>query len=200
MVGRNVLGRRLGPIGASPWLNSVTDDFAAMASAALLAILAFGHVLAAMGWLGGGILTTFVLGPNLRRLPPAASVAFNAKVLPQIIRFVQAMIGATFLFGVLLLYFYYDGNLSVLSTSSQGLVLSAGIVLALVTAAVVWTVTVPSFKKVIGIANTLLQGGQQQPPPDLIKYGRRARIGSLTGVILLLGVLLTMVSAGFGLY
>jgi uncharacterized membrane protein len=171
-----------------------------MASAAILALLAYGHVLAAMGWLGGGILTTFVLGPNLRRMPPAASLEFNAKVLPRIIRFVEAMIGATFLFGILLLYFYYDGNFSILSTSSQGMVLSGGIVLALLTAVVVWTVTIPSFKKVIAIANGLLQGSQQAPPPELMRYGKRARMGSIIGVLLLLTVLATMISAGFGLY
>ncbi|MGP8124460.1 MAG: hypothetical protein ACLQEQ_01115 [Nitrososphaerales archaeon] len=171
-----------------------------MASAALLAILAYGHVLSAMGWLGGGILTTFVIGPNLRKLPSAASLEFNAKVLPRIIRFVQAMIGSTFLFGILLLYYYYNGSFSPLSTSSQGMELSLGIILALLTAVVVWTVTVPSFQKVIKIANDLLQGGQQAPPPDLAKYGRRARMGSLVGILLLLIVLATMISAGFNFY
>jgi uncharacterized membrane protein len=169
-----------------------------MVSAALLGILALGHVLAAMGWLGGGLLTTFVLGPNLRKLQPAANLEFNAKVLPRILRFVQAMIGATLLFGVLLLYYYYGGDLSTFSKTSQGMELSVGIALALVTAAVAWTVTFPSFNKVVKIANGLLQGGQ--PPPELMKYGRRARIGSLIGVTMLLIVVATMVFAGFGFY
>jgi uncharacterized membrane protein len=169
-----------------------------MASAALLAILAYGHVLSAMGWLGGGILTAFVLGPNLRKLPPAAALEFNPKVVPQILRFIQVMIGTTFLFGVLLLYYYYDGNFSPLSTTSQGMELAAGVVLALAAAAVAFSVTVPSFKKIVKIANSLLQGGQQPPPPELMKYGKRAKMGSLVGVALLLTVLAMRVSAGFG--
>jgi uncharacterized membrane protein len=170
-----------------------------MAPAALLAILAFGHVLAAIGWLGGGILTGLVLAPNLRKLPPSAGLEFNAKVLPPIIRFVQAAIGSTFLFGILLLYFYYDGNFSAMSTTTQGEELATGVVLALAAAGVAFSVTFPSFNKVVKIAKGLLQGGGQ-PPPELMKYGKRARMGSIAGVVLLLIVLATMVSAGFGFY
>ena len=171
-----------------------------MASAAVLAVLAYGHVLSAMGWLGGGILTALVIGPNLRKLTSAASLEFNAKVLPRVIRFVQVMIGTTFLFGILLLYYYYNGSFSPLSTTTQGMELSLGIILALLTAVVVWTVTVPSFQRVIKISNDLLEGGQQAPPPDLAKYGGRARMGSLAGILLLLVVLAAMISAGYGFY
>jgi uncharacterized membrane protein len=167
-------------------------------SAALIGILALGHVLSAMGWLGGGLLTTFVLGPNLRKLQPAASMEFNAKVLPRIIRFVQVMIGTTLLFGILLLYFYFGNGLSAFMGTPQGMELSLGIVLALATAVVAWTVTFPSFNNVIKIANGVLQGGQ--PSPELAKYGRRARMGSLVGVTLLLITLATMVFSGFGFY
>lgn len=170
-----------------------------MADQLLIAILAYGHVLSAMGWLGGGILTTFVLGPNVRKMAPTASLEFNSKVLPKILRFVQVMIGTTFLFGLLLLYFFYDGDLSLLTKSSQGLEITAGIVVALIAAAVVWSVTVPSFRKVIQIAGSVLQGGQQAPPPEMMKYGKRARQGSLVGILLLLVVLATMIAAGFGL-
>ena len=151
-----------------------------------------------MGWLGGGILTTFVLGPNVRSMPPVAILEFNSKVLPKVIRFVQAMIGTTFLFGLLLLYFFYNGDLSLLTRTSQGLELTVGIVLALVTAVVVWTVTVPSFRKVIRMAGEALQR-QQPPPPEMMKYGKRARQGSLIAIGLLLIILAMMISAGFGL-
>jgi len=171
-----------------------------MVSAALLSVLAFGHVLSAMGWLGGGILTTFVIGPNLRNLPSVAALEFNAKVLPRIITFVQIMIGSTFLFGILLYYYYFNGNFSSLASTPEGMEIDFGIILALVTAVVVWTVTVPSFKKVIRISNDLLKGGQQAPPPELAKYGKRARIGSTVGVLLLLVVLATMVAVGFSFF
>lgn len=171
-----------------------------MASTALLAVLAYGHILSAMGWLGGGILTTFVIGPNLQNMPSAANLEFNAKVLPKIIRFVQVMIGTTFLFGILLFYELYSGNFSSLGSTSYGMELYAGILLSLVAAVVVWTVTVPSFKKIIKIAKDLLQGRQQGPPPELAKYGKRARMGSTVVILLLLVVLATMVSVGFGFF
>lgn len=163
----------------------------------LIDILGYGHVLSAMGWLGGGILTTFVLGPNLRKLTPAASLEFNAKVLPRIVRFVQAMIGSTFVFGLLLLYFFNDGDLTWLTSTTQGYEISTGMILALTTAAVVWFVTVPSFRKVTEFANRVVQGGEQAPSPEMMKYGKRARMGSLIGILLLLLVLSMMVASGF---
>ncbi len=169
-----------------------------MVSAALIGILALGHVLSAVGWLGGGILTAFVMGPNLRKLHPSASLEFNAKVLPRILRFVQVMIGTTLVFGILLLYFYFGEDLSTFFGTPQGVELSLGIALALITATIAWTVAIPSFNKVVKISRGLLDGGQ--PPPELAKYGRRARIASQLGVTLLLVVLATMVFAGFGFY
>jgi len=171
-----------------------------VASQALLAVLTYGHVLSAMGWLGGGILTAFVLGPSLRAMPPAAILEFNAKVLPRILRFVQIVIGTTFLFGLLLLYFDYEGNFTFLSKTSQGMELSFGILLAVVTAIIAWTVTLPAFKRVSQISNGLLQSDQQPPPPDLAKYGARARRGAMLGVGLLLIVLAMMVASGFALF
>jgi len=162
-----------------------------------LDILAYGHILSAMGWLGGGILNAFVIGPSLRSVTSSASLEFNVKVLPQIIRFVQVMIGTTFIFGILLYYFDFSGSFSTLSSTMQGMELDFGIVLALVTAVIVWSVTIPSFKKISKIANDLLKGGQHTPPPEFAKYGKRAMIGSLVGIVLLLVVLAMMVAAGF---
>ena len=165
-----------------------------MTSTTVIAILTYAHVLSAMGWLGGGILTTFVLGPNLKNLPPLASFAFNAKILPRIVMFVQMMIGSTFLFGILLFYYTFNGEFSTLGSTSQGMDIYAGIILALVVAALAWVVNFPSFKKVTRISEDLLsRGGQEAPPADLAKYSQRARMGSMLGVLLLLVVLATMV-------
>jgi uncharacterized membrane protein len=163
----------------------------------LLVIFEYGHILSAMGWLGGGILTTFVLGPNVGKLPPPAALAFNAKVLPRAIRFVQMMVASTLLFGVLLLYAWTDGNMAYLTTTTGGMTLSAGISLALVAAVIAAGVTIPAFNKISKIANQMLEGGLQAPPPELKKYGTRARRGALLALVLLLVVLAAMVSAGF---
>lgn len=168
-----------------------------MAPAALITVLAYGHILSAVCWLGGGILTGLVIGPSLQTLTVPARLEFNAKILPKLIRFVQAAVGSTFVFGLLLLYTYYNGNFAFLHTTTQGYELSAGILLAVVVAIIGFTVTLPAFKGISKISNGLLQGGQQAPPPELARYGKRAMLASLLSLVLLLVVLATMVSVGF---
>jgi uncharacterized membrane protein len=163
-----------------------------MASQILIEVLGYGHVLSAIGWLGGGILTTFVLGPGVRNLSQGAALEFNAKVLPRILSFVQAAIGSTLVFGLLLLYFVSDSL-----TTTQSYEIYAGAGIALVTAAVVWTITVPSFKKVVKISDSVLKGERPAPPPEMMKYGKRARLSSLVGVSLLLISLSMMIASGF---
>jgi len=166
-----------------------------MVSELVTQIFAFGHVLSAMGWLGGGMFTTFALGPNLRKMSQGAAVEFNAKVLPNLMRFVQASIGLTLLFGILLVYAVSNGDMSYFSTT-PGEEVSVGIVLALVTAIIAFSVTLPSFKKVSKAAASALQGSQG-PPVEMMAYAKRARLGSMIGVILLLITLAMMVAAGF---
>jgi uncharacterized membrane protein len=162
----------------------------------LIDVFGYGHVLSAIGWLGGGILTAFVLGPNLRKLTPPAALEFNAKVLPKVVSFIQGAIGSTLVFGLLLVYFFNDGDLSWLTNTTQGYEISAGMALALVTAGFAMGFVLPSFKKLATMAKEALDSGQA-PPPDMMKYAKRARLGSITGVVLLLVVLGAMVASGF---
>ncbi len=159
-------------------------------------IFAFGHVLAAMVWLGGGMFTAFALGPNIRKMPQGAALEFNARVVPNLTRFIQASIGSTLLFGLLLLYAVSDGDSSWFSTT-QGEEVSVGIALALVTAIMAFTVTMPAFRKVSKAAAEALEGKQQGPPTEMMANAKRARQGSMAGIILLLITLATMVAAGF---
>jgi len=160
-------------------------------------IAAYGHILSAMGWLGGGMLTAFALGPNVRRMSPPAALEFNAKVLPKLARFVQAAIGLTLLFGLILLYQVASaaGGSSYFSTS-QGQEISVGMVLALLTAIIAWAVTFPSFKKVSKAAEAAI-ANQQPAPPEMMANAKRAGTGATIGVVLLLITLATMVAAGF---
>ncbi|MBI3859685.1 MAG: hypothetical protein HY296_05530 [Thaumarchaeota archaeon] len=159
-----------------------------------LVVLFYGHILSAVSWLGGGILTTFVVGPGVRGLSPPSGTEFMAKVMPRILRFIQAAIGSTFLFGILLYYY-----LGIQDGTSTATAVYAGVVVALATAAVVFSVTIPSFRKVIKLANErMASGGQGPPPPEMMKYSRRARIGSTVAVSMLLLVLVFMVLAATG--
>ena len=167
-----------------------------LADPVLLTVLAYAHILSAVGWLGGGLLTAFVVGPSLQSLAPGSRLEFMAKVMPRIIRYVEGMVAGTLLFGLLLLYFLVDGDFSALSPSTSfGAAISAGMVMAVLTTALVFTVTVPSFNKVVKIAGELLKSGGQ-PPPEFQKYARRARLGSVAGAVLLVLVLACMVAAG----
>jgi uncharacterized membrane protein len=157
----------------------------------IIDILGYGHVLSAIGWLGGGLLTTFVLGPSLRSLSPSAGLEFNAKILPKIIRFVNIAIGLTLVFGIGLFFAVSDQL-----TSMQADEIYAGAGLALVTAAVAFVVTIPSFRKVIKLANDALQSGQP-PSPEMRKFGARARQGAIFSAVLLLVVLVMMIASGF---
>ena len=163
---------------------------------AILWVLAYGHVLSAIAWLGSGILTGFVVGPNLRKMAPAAALEFNAKIIPKIVRFIQMAAVSTLLFGLLLLYYSFHGDLSFLMDSTQGYILSAGILVALLTAILAFSFILPSFNKVSAFAKGAIEAGQP-PPPEIMKYAKRARLSSMTGVFLLLIVLAMMVASGF---
>ena len=168
-----------------------------MPSDILITILAYGHILSAIAWLGSGLLTGFILGPNLRKMSPAAGLEFNAKVLPKILGFIRSAVISTFVFGLLLLYFFRDGDFSWLSGSTQGYVLSFGILLALVAGGLAFGVVVPSFNKVVKISNEVVQSGKMPPPPELMASAKRARVASTIAVVILFVVLALMVSSGF---
>jgi len=165
-------------------------------SAILITVLGYGHVLSAIMWLGGGLLTAFVIGPSLRSMSPPASLEFNAKVLPKIVRFVRMAVVSTFAFGILLLYFFQDGDMSWLMNSTQGYVISAGVLLALVAGILGFAFVIPSFNSVSRLSAEALQSGKP-PATEMMRYGKRARVGSMAVVFLLLIVLAMMVISGF---
>jgi len=159
-----------------------------------LAALVFAHVLAAMGWLGGGLLTTLAVGPNIRKLTQTASLEFNARVLPNIVRFTRAAAALTLLFGLALLGYMYSQDSSYFSSTS-GMDVSVGIVLAVVAAAVAFSVTIPSFMKIGKLAGSALEGGQA-PPQEMMALAKRARMGSVIALLPMLATLAAMVAAG----
>jgi hypothetical protein len=169
-----------------------------MADPVIVTVLAYGHILSAMGWLGGALLTTFVISPKLQAVTAQTRLEFLAKVMPSMVRFVIGMIIGTFLFGLLLLYTLLGGDMSMMAPSTPfGLAISTGVALAVVAGIVGFAVSVPSFRKIISIADGMLKSGQTPPPPELAKYSKRARAGSLAVAVLLLLTLVMMVAAGF---
>ncbi len=168
-----------------------------MADPFTLTVLEYGHIISAIGWLGGGLLITFVLGPGLQTVSPPARLEFLAKVMPRILNYIVGMIAGTILFGLLLLYFFIGGDFSMLSPSTTfGTALSAGIGLAVITVIIAVTMVVIPTRRIMAIAQQVLKSGET-PPPELMKLSKRARMGSVMGAVLLLVVVVLMVSAGF---
>lgn len=121
-----------------------------------------------------------------------------ARVMPRLLRYLAGMIGGTFIFGLLLLYFVVGGDFAMMSPSTSfGAALSVGIGLAVLTALLNVAVTYPSSSKLASISGGMLKRGEQSPPPEMMRYARRARMGSVVGTVLLLIVLLMMVIADF---
>ena len=169
-----------------------------MADPLVLTILAFGHILSAVGWLGASLLTGFVVGPGLQDLSAPSRLEFVSKLIPRILRYVMGMIAGTFVFGLLLLYEVTGGDFSLMSPSTTfGAAISGGIALAVIALVLAVTVIFPSFCRMASLAEEALKSGGQPPPPELMKYADRARISSMLGAVLLVFVLVLMVSAGF---
>jgi uncharacterized membrane protein len=163
----------------------------------VLTAVAYAHVLSAVGWLGGGLLTAFVIGPGLQTMSGPSRLEFIARFFPKLLRYIGGMILGTFVFGLLLLYLIVGGNFALLSPSTTfGASLSAGIALAVIAGINAVAVTFPSFGKMASMAEAALRSGQQ-PPPEMASYAKRARMGSIAGAALLLTALVMMVAAGF---
>jgi len=157
----------------------------------IIDILAYGHVLSAVGWLGGGIMVTFVIAPNVSKLAPPANLAFFAYVIPKILRFFQVVVGSTLFFGILL---FLDVGSGLRPDQTNEIYL--GVAIAIAAAVVAFAETIPSLSRVSKIAGEAIQN-KGPPSPDIAKYANRARIGSIVGMLLLLVVLSVMIASGF---
>jgi uncharacterized membrane protein len=159
-----------------------------LVAAVVITVLAFLHVLAAMGWLGGAILFVSSIAPGIRSMGPTASLEFLAKVGPRSTRFFAGSATATIVFGLALLG-------AVPGFLGTNLMVGVGFgLIAYVTA----ILTLLSFRKADGIAKQRLAGGQSgPPPPELAKALKRGGITVAVTVLLLVVSLMFMVVTGF---
>lgn len=186
------------PPGPPRFNNVVNFPARAMVDQFIVAVLAWLHIFFAVGWLGGGIMFGFVIGPALSRLSPPASGEFFKKVVPRILRFFQIVPGLTILFGLLLLYAYTDGNLSVVSLgNSWGLKITLGMTIGLIALLNVELLAVPYFHKAMRIVGQAPSAGSQGPPAELLATLRKARISATVTVFLLIIALMFMVGSAF---
>ena len=160
-----------------------------------IAVLMWLHVFSAIGWMGAGLVFGMVITPVMRALSPATRSEVILKLFPKYIRFVQAFIGATLVFGVILAAVMSNGNMAIFApTNSFGLFITTGAILALVTAAVAMGVVIPSAKKVYKLTEAMVKN-PGPPPAELLKASARMGKGAVAGIILLVLVLICMVAA-----
>lgn len=168
-----------------------------MLDSLVIAILAYGHILSAVGWLGSAIFTVFILLPSLGRLSPPTSAEFTVKIVPRIVRFVAMISIATVLFGVALLYVSVGGDFALMApTSTWGAAMTTGITLALIAFVLGLVVTLPTFGRLVSIVKSMSEKGEE-PPPELGRYIARSRMLGVLNVVLLLMALAAMVTAGY---
>ena len=156
----------------------------------VITILAYLHIISAMGWLGGAVLFVSAVAPGLRSLSPTARLEFLSKVGPRAVRFFIGSSTATIVFGLALL-FSFPGAFSTTIT--------AGLTFGLIAYLDAILVSIPSLRKADHLAKEMLASGQAggPPSPELAKALKRGGIGATTVVVLLVITLIFMVTAGF---
>lgn len=159
-----------------------------MVAPIVITVLAYLHIISAMGWLGGAVLFVSSIAPGLRSLSPAASLEFLAKVGPRSTRFFAVSATATIVFGL--------GLLSALP-GLLGSNIIVGIAIGLV-AYLTAIETMLSFNKADHLAKEMLDGKQAgPPPPEFMRALKRGGIAVTITALLLVIALVFMVTAGF---
>jgi uncharacterized membrane protein len=162
------------------------------------AILAWLHIFSAMGWLGGGVMFAFVIGPALKKLSPPSSGEFLVKVVPRVVLFFRITAGTTVLFGVLFLYSFSHGNFSILSFSTTfGTDLTVGLSIGFIAFLISEFVAVPTQLKAVKMIREMQASGQHQPPAEFPKTLKRASDAATLAVVLLILTSVFMVASGF---
>ena len=147
-----------------------------------------------MSWLGGGILFTFIIGPRLAGLPLPVARGFLVTMVPPVVRFFQWAAGFTVLFGLLLLWSTVGGDYSQFS-SSWGLTITAGMIVAFVAFFLSEVLTGPAFLRVAKAAASI--SPDAPPPASFPGLVQRAGFLGLITTLLLVLTLVFMVGAGF---
>jgi uncharacterized membrane protein len=165
----------------------------------IAAILAWLHIISAIGWLGGGIMFAFVVGPALAKLSPPSSGEFLVKVVPRVVLFFQISAGTTILFGTLLLYNILPtvdfGTMS--NLKPYGLEITIGLSIGFIAFLISEFVAVPIQLKAIKMIKGMQAAGQHQPPAEFPKTLKRAADTATLTVVLLILASVFMVAAGF---
>lgn len=167
-----------------------------MTDSALVQVLLYGHIVAAMGTLGGSLLFAFAIGPLLPRLTPATRAEVVVKVLPRIAAVIGGFGGLVALFGVALALAITGGDLSQFSNANPwGQRISVGIVFGLAALLVAYLWITPAVRELARIQAGLPADGSARPPPRFLVLMQRVQIGAVLSEITMLAAIAFMVAA-----
>lgn len=161
-------------------------------------LLLWLHIFSAVGWLGAAMVFGMLIGPTLPTLYPAARGELILKLFPKYVRWAEAFTLMTVIFGVLLVADISNGNMSVFSLStSLGLYITTGAILALIAAIMGFAVIAPSAHKVYRLTEEMVKNSTP-PSPELPKASARLRMSATVSLVLLVLVLIFMVAGATG--
>ncbi len=135
-----------------------------------------------------------IVAPGLAKLSPETRSEFVLKVVPKYVRYILSFALFTLVFGVGSVFTFANGNLSIMSPSTSfGVYISAGALVALVAFAIGVGIVIPSANKMVKI----VKGTTANPGPsaELRIVSERMRLGSILTMILLIVVTILMVAA-----
>ncbi len=159
-----------------------------LAAPIIVTVLAYLHVIFAVGWMGGAILFLSVVTPGARTLSPGALLEFITKVVPRSTRYFAVVATATVIFGL---------GLAIALPGIFGTTLIYGMALGLV-AYLFAIYTMSVFHKVETLARAHLKSGQMGPPPqELFSALKRGGTMVILTVSLLFLVIGFMILSGF---
>jgi uncharacterized membrane protein len=160
----------------------------------LNSVVLWVHIFGGIGWLGAAMVFGMVIGPTLPKLSASTRGEFFVRVAPRYVRYIEVFSIITLVFGVAMVAVLADGSTSIMSLSTSfGLYISIGAVLALIAEALAFTVIVPSAHKMVKIMQSMMKN-PGPPPPELAVAANRLRLGSTVGMVLLILVTVFMVA------
>ncbi|MDZ4675979.1 MAG: urate hydroxylase PuuD [Oligoflexia bacterium] len=164
-------------------------SFALFTYGGLIFLLRWIHFLAAFTWIGMLYYFNFVQGPYFGEADASSKSNAIQKLLPRALWWFRWGAMFTMISGVLL--FGMNGNFDM--HNPQALLISIGMLIALVMWFNVWFVIWPAQKVVIQSATQAASGGQ--PLPEAAARGARALVASRTNVLFSVPMLFFMGSA-----
>ena len=164
----------------------------------LTPILLWFHIFAAVGWLGSAMVFGLLIGPMLPSLTPGTRAELVVKLFPKYVRYVEGFSIATVTFGVLLVLDIGSGGMSAFSLSTTfGLYITVGAVLAALTVVFALVLIAPTARKVARLTDEMIKN-HGPPSPELPKASARLRLSATIGLVLLILVLICMVAGVAG--